>query len=67
MAILIKELGLQDYADVWHAMKAFTKNRAPSTGDELWFVEHNPVYTLVSQENGTSVTKSKRYNRTKNR
>ena len=42
----IKQLGLQDYESVWQAMKDFTQSRDESTQDELWVVEHPPVYTL---------------------
>uniref|UniRef100_UPI0033401A3F lipoyl(octanoyl) transferase LipB n=1 Tax=Castellaniella defragrans TaxID=75697 RepID=UPI0033401A3F len=35
-----------EYEPVWHAMQAFTESRGPSTPDELWLVEHAPVYTL---------------------
>lgn len=44
--LVIKQLGLQDYESVWQAMKQFTLSRNESTPDELWFVEHPPVYTL---------------------
>ena len=42
----IKNLGLQDYEKVWQAMQDFTKSRNKNTQDELWIVEHSPVYTL---------------------
>lgn len=35
-----------DYGSVWQAMRAFTAQRGPQTPDELWLVEHAPVYTL---------------------
>lgn len=41
----IRNLGRQDYADVWHAMQHYTENRDQSSPDELWIVEHNPVFT----------------------
>jgi lipoyl(octanoyl) transferase len=37
---------LQSYAPVWRAMQAFTDTRTPETPDELWVVEHEPVFTL---------------------
>jgi len=43
--MIIKDLELQDYLPVWQAMKSFTENRESQTQDEIWFVEHNPVYT----------------------
>jgi lipoyl(octanoyl) transferase len=44
--ILIKQLGKQDYLQVWQAMQNFTASRDNQTPDELWVVEHPPVYTL---------------------
>jgi len=38
--------GLADYTTVFEAMKAFTASRQPDDLDELWLVEHSPVYTL---------------------
>jgi lipoyl(octanoyl) transferase len=40
-----QHLGLQEYQPVWEAMKKFTSNRKPTTPDELWLLEHYPVYT----------------------
>ena len=42
----IKQLGKQDYQVVWQAMQDFTQARNKSTEDEIWVVEHPPVYTL---------------------
>lgn len=41
----IVNLGLQDYLQTWEAMKAFTAHRQGDTDDELWIVEHPPVFT----------------------
>jgi len=41
-----RDLGRADYEPVWRAMQAFTKARDEATADELWFVEHPPVFTL---------------------
>lgn len=35
-----------DYLPVWQEMQTFTAARAADTPDELWLVEHNPVFTL---------------------
>ena len=35
-----------DYLPVWQAMRDFTEARGPGTADEIWLVEHSPVYTL---------------------
>jgi lipoyl(octanoyl) transferase len=42
----IRHLGRQPYLPVWHAMSAFTDNRVATTVDELWLLEHDPVFTL---------------------
>ncbi len=38
-------LGQRDYAETWQAMSDFTSQRTPETGDQLWLVEHPPVFT----------------------
>jgi lipoyl(octanoyl) transferase len=45
-ACRVRELGRQPYEPVWRAMQRFTDARAESTPDELWLVEHDPVFTL---------------------
>ncbi|HYA65182.1 MAG TPA: lipoyl(octanoyl) transferase LipB, partial [Burkholderiaceae bacterium] len=42
----VRELGRVDYIDAWQAMKEFTAGRNAATPDELWLLEHAPVYTL---------------------
>lgn len=44
--IKIKKLGLSDYTETWQAMKEFTKSRTPEMIDEVWILEHKPVFTL---------------------
>ena len=44
--LCIRDLGLQDYLGVWQQMQAFTQQRNALTADEIWFVEHPPVFTL---------------------
>lgn len=39
-------MGRVDYEPTWRAMQAFTAARTESTPDELWFLEHPPVFTL---------------------
>ena len=41
----IKNLGMVDYAPTFEAMKQFNDHRTPNTEDELWLVEHPPVFT----------------------
>lgn len=43
---LLRDLGRQSYEPVWRAMQAFTDARDADTPDELWLVEHDPVFTL---------------------
>jgi lipoyl(octanoyl) transferase len=43
---LVRDLGRQAYEPVWRAMQAFTDARTDATPDELWLVEHDPVFTL---------------------
>src|SRR5258708_26437535 len=45
-APLIRQLGLAAYEPTWRAMQKFTDDRQDATPDELWFVEHPPVFTL---------------------
>jgi len=44
--ILIKEFGTAEYLPTVEAMRAFTARRGADTPDELWLLEHPPVYTL---------------------
>ena len=43
--ILVRDLGHREYSNVWQAMKKFTDSRTINTADELWFVEHDAVFT----------------------
>lgn len=45
-APLVRELGRVAYEPTWRAMQAWTAERAGDAADELWVVEHPPVYTL---------------------
>jgi len=42
---MLRRLGLCDYEPVWREMQAFTDNRDENTADELWLVQHPPVFT----------------------
>ncbi|GIX30983.1 MAG: octanoyltransferase [Porticoccaceae bacterium] len=44
--LIVRELGRRSYEPVFAAMRAFTDQRTAETPDELWWVEHDPVYTL---------------------
>ncbi|MEL0628099.1 lipoyl(octanoyl) transferase LipB [Psychromonas aquatilis] len=43
--LIIRYLGVQPYLDTWQAMSDFTEQRDESTSDEIWLVEHHPVFT----------------------
>jgi lipoyl(octanoyl) transferase len=43
---LVRRLGLQAYEPVWRDMQRFTDERDERTRDEIWFVEHPPIFTL---------------------
>ena len=46
MTVLVKQLGLADYVSTYEAMQVFTKGRTSETSDEIWVLEHPPVFTL---------------------
>ncbi len=46
MNVVVKRLGRVDYEPTFQAMQDFTASRTAETPDELWIVEHPPVYTL---------------------
>lgn len=64
----VRFLGLQPYLPVWEDMKQFTSNRNPDTVDELWLLEHPPVFTQgqagkdehILNANGIPIVKSDR-------
>lgn len=45
-APVVKFLGSVPYEPTWRAMQRFTDERGPNTPDEIWMVEHPPVFTL---------------------
>jgi lipoyl(octanoyl) transferase len=46
MHFLVKHLGLADYESTYQAMRDFTQQRDSNTPDEIWILEHPPVFTL---------------------
>jgi lipoyl(octanoyl) transferase len=42
----VRHLGRVDYEPTWRAMQRFTEQRDAGTADEIWFLEHPPVFTL---------------------
>ncbi len=68
-SFIIRHLGLVDYATSYQAMQTFTSARQPQTPDEIWLLQHPPVYTLglstkpdhlPKQDNGIPVFKTDR-------
>lgn len=45
-AVMLRRLGRVDYLPVFRAMRKFTDVRTPQTRDEIWLVEHPPVFTM---------------------
>ncbi len=43
--VVVKQLGVVDYGVSWERMKAFTQVRTPQTLDEIWLLQHPPIYT----------------------
>ena len=64
--IVLRKLGRAGYEPTWRAMREFTRARGEGTPDELWLVEHPPVYTLgqgarpVAVANGIPVVQTDR-------
>jgi lipoyl(octanoyl) transferase len=44
--LIVRELGRQPFMTVWPAMEQYTDQRGDEADDELWLVEHDPVFTL---------------------
>jgi lipoyl(octanoyl) transferase len=52
--VVVRELGRTRYAESFAAMKAFTAARSESTPDEIWLLEHEPVYTVGQGSNAVA-------------
>ena len=46
MSFLVKHLGVAEYESTYQAMRDFTQQRGSDTSDEIWILEHPPVFTL---------------------
>jgi len=46
VSIGTRQLGLSDYRDIWGRMQAYTEGRDGDAADEIWLLQHYPVYTL---------------------
>lgn len=42
----VRHLGIQPYLPIWQAMQQFTDQRTAQTADEIWILQHFPVFTL---------------------
>jgi lipoyl(octanoyl) transferase len=45
-AVIVRRLGIAEYEPTWRAMQRFTAARTAATADEIWLLQHPPVYTL---------------------
>ncbi len=43
--LVFRDLGLQDYTHIWQQMQQFTEQRNSETPDEIWLLQHQPVFT----------------------
>lgn len=48
MTLIIRQLGMQPYEEIWHKMQDFTDRRDENTDDEIWLVQHPSVFTQGS-------------------
>ncbi len=44
--LVVRSLGHVPYQSTWDSMRRFNKSRTPDTSDEIWILEHPPIYTL---------------------
>ncbi len=54
-AVVFRDLGRASLAAVWDDMQRFTNARTAATADEIWFVEHPPIFTLGLNAKDTHV------------
>lgn len=43
--LIVRHLGIRPYLETWHAMQVFTDTRDAMTPDEIWLLQHDPVFT----------------------
>lgn len=43
--VVVRRLGVRDYRPVWAAMRDFTVRRGPGDADQIWLLQHRPVFT----------------------
>ena len=46
ISYIFKDIGLSDYGEVWASMINYVLSRNKNDEDEVWFIEHRPIYTL---------------------
>ena len=44
-SLIIRDLGMQDYQSTWERMRDFTDSRTDETLDEIWLLQHPPIFT----------------------
>ncbi|MFM8813324.1 MAG: hypothetical protein ACKODW_06080 [Methylophilaceae bacterium] len=44
--LTVQYLGLQDFTEIWQKMQRYTAQRDSHSLDQVWFVQHSPIYTL---------------------
>lgn len=44
--VIVRNLGVCDYADIFQRMQTFNQTRNADTADEIWLLQHFPVFTL---------------------
>ena len=44
--LIVRRPGLQEYETSWRQMQSFNQSRTESTPDEIWLLQHPPVFTL---------------------
>ncbi|MBR6000676.1 MAG: lipoyl(octanoyl) transferase LipB [Oxalobacter sp.] len=54
-AVIIRQLGIAPYSVTFDQMRHFTLTRTEDTPDEIWFVEHPPVFTLGKSANRSNI------------
>jgi lipoyl(octanoyl) transferase len=45
-ALQVHDLGVREYEPIWRAMQALTNRRTDETPDQLWLLQHPPIFTL---------------------
>ena len=55
LPVIIRELGRVDYSSTYADMRRFTETRDAATSDEIWLLEHSPVYTLGTNSDRSHV------------